>query len=196
MVEKNKTRPWPVTALAILLLLFSLLAFLGSLFLWGEGFLLQFPEGVDIAFPITDILVNAPASLIAGIGLWKLRRYGYVASQFVAGFYSYASVEIFVHVAQGDLPNAMAIIAPQVLAVLVAIGLAIGLLLAFAAATLAGCLTKKTFLPLAVILLFFLHAMQPNNRTDQYIRKILSFGTFNTLMPSRKMSSASPRPRR
>ena len=91
--------------------------------MWGEGFLLQFPDGVDLAFPITDILVNAPASLIAAIGLWKMKRYGYIASQFVAGFYVYASVEIFVHVAQGDLPNAMAIITPQALAVLVAIGL-------------------------------------------------------------------------
>ena len=123
MAEKNKTRPWPVTTLAILLFLFSLLAFFGSLFLWGEGFLLQFPADVDLSFPITDILINAPASMVAAIGLWKLKRYGYIASQFVAGFYVYASVEIFVHVAQGDLPNGMAIVAPQVLAVLVAIGL-------------------------------------------------------------------------
>ena len=123
MAEKNKTRPWPVTTLAILLFLFSLLAFFGSLFLWGEGFLLQFPAGVDLAFPVTDILVNAPTSLIAAIGLWKLKKYGYVVSQFVAGFYIYASVEIFVHVIQAGPPYAMEIVAPQVLAVLVAIGL-------------------------------------------------------------------------
>ena len=123
MAEKHKTRPWPVTTLAILLFLFSLLAFFGSLFLWGEGFLLQFPAGVDLAFPVTDILVNTPASLIAAIGLWKLKKYGYVVSQFVAGFYIYASVEIFVHVIQAGPPYAMEIVAPQVLAVLVAIGL-------------------------------------------------------------------------
>ena len=123
MAEKSATRPWPVTTLAILLFLFSLLAFFGSLFLWGEGFLLQFPAGVDLAFPVTDILVNAPASFIAAIGLWKLKKYGYVVSQFVAGFYIYASVEIFVHVIQAGPPYAMEIVAPQVLAVLVAIGL-------------------------------------------------------------------------
>ena len=123
MAEKNKTRPWPVTTLAILLFLFSLLAFFGSLFLWGEGFLPQFPAGVDLAFPVTDILVNTPASLIAAIGLWKLKKYGYVVSQFVAGFYIYASVEIFVHVIQAGPPYAIEIVAPQVLAVLVAIGL-------------------------------------------------------------------------
>jgi hypothetical protein len=111
----------PVRILAILLFLFGLFAFFGSLFMWGEGFLLSFPKGVDYRFPVTDILVNAPASMIAAIGLWRMRRYGYVASQFVAGFYIYASVEIFVDVVQSGPPYAMGIIIPQVIAVAVAI---------------------------------------------------------------------------
>ena len=82
--------------------------------------MLQFPEGADYRFPVTDILVNAPASMIAAIGLWWMRRYGYVASQFVAGFYIYASVEIFVEVVQTGPPYAIEIIVPQVMAVAVA----------------------------------------------------------------------------
>ena len=108
-----------VRILSILLFLFSLFAFFGSLFMWGEGFLLSFPKGVDYRFPITDILVNSPASMIAAIGLWGRRRYGYVASQFVAGFYIYASVEIFVELLQTGPPYPVEIIAPQVLAVAV-----------------------------------------------------------------------------
>lgn len=100
MVEKKVKSPVAIKMLAVLLFLFGLAAFFGSLFLWGEGFPLQFPECVeDYSFPIAGILVNAPVSIIASIGLWKLRRYGYIASQFVAGFYIYASVEIFVDVA-------------------------------------------------------------------------------------------------
>ena len=120
MTEHQSRTPIPVRILAILLFLFSLLAFFGSLFMWGEGFLLQFPEGADYRFPVTDILVNAPASMIAAIGLWWMRRYGYVASQFVAGFYIYASVEIFVEVVQTGPPYAIEIIVPQVMAVAVA----------------------------------------------------------------------------
>jgi hypothetical protein len=120
MAEENTVAPLSVKILAILLFAFGLLAFFGSVFLWGEGFILSFPAGVDYSFPVTDILVNAPASIIASIGLWKLKRYGYIASQFVAGFYIYASVEIFVRVAQGGLSSSLAIIFPQVLAVLVA----------------------------------------------------------------------------
>lgn len=121
MIEP-KTRPAiQVRSLAILLFLISLFAFFGSLFMWGEGFLLSFPPGADYRFPITDILVNAPASMIAAIGLWKMRRYGYVASQFVAGFYIYASVEIFVELIQAGPPYAIEIIIPQLIAVAVAI---------------------------------------------------------------------------
>jgi hypothetical protein len=117
--------PGPVKALAVLLFMFGLFAFFGSVFLWGEGFILTPPPGIDLGFPVTDILVNAPASIIAAIGLWRMRDWGYVASQFVAGFYIYASVEIFVHVAQEGPPYAPEIVAPQVLAVLVAIALVV-----------------------------------------------------------------------
>ena len=123
MAEENVVAPLAVKTLAVCLFVFGLLAFFGSVFLWGEGFILSFPAGVDYSFPVTDILVNAPASIIASIGLWKLKRYGYIASQFVAGFYIYASVEIFVRVAQGGLTSSLAIIFPQILAVLVACGL-------------------------------------------------------------------------
>ena len=125
MPEQKPTVPLAIRTLAVVLFLFGLLAFFGSVFLWGEGFILQFPPGVDYAFPVTDILVNAPASTIASIGLWKLRRYGYVAAQFVAGFYVYASVEIFVEVIQNGPPYPIEIVAPQVLAVAVAIALVV-----------------------------------------------------------------------
>jgi hypothetical protein len=124
-MTKVSSSPGPVKLLAILLFAFGLLAFFGSVFLWGEGFILDPPPGVDLGFPVTDILINAPASVIAAIGLWMMRDWGYVASQFVAGFYIYASVEIFVHVAQEGPPYAPEIVAPQVLAVLVAIALVV-----------------------------------------------------------------------
>ena len=85
MSNKVVKTPPGVKTLSILLFLFSIFAFFGSLFLWGQGFLFSFPEGIDYTFPIADILVNTPASMIAAIGLWKMKRYGYVVSQFVAG---------------------------------------------------------------------------------------------------------------
>jgi len=109
-----------VKILAVLLTLFGVFAFFGSLFLWGEGFILNAPVGVDIAFPVTDVLVNAPACLVAAFGLWKMKRFGYPASQFVAGFFIYASVYIFLEVLQGGPPHPLEIILPQVLALLTA----------------------------------------------------------------------------
>ena len=115
--------PPTIKVLSILLLLFGLFAFFGSLFMWGEGFLFSFPEGVDYRFPVADLLVNAPASLLAGVGLWRMRRWGYAVGYFVAGFYLYASVEIFVDVIQAGPPFPVAIVVPQALAVAVAVAL-------------------------------------------------------------------------
>ena len=104
--------PLPVRILSIILFLFDLLAFIGSLFMWGEAFLFSFPSGVDYRFPVTDILVNAPVSILAAIGLWRMKRWGYAVSQFVAGFYVYASVEILVEVIQSGPPYPVEIVVP------------------------------------------------------------------------------------
>lgn len=122
-MSEKQNAPLPVKILSVSLFLFGLLAFFGPLFLWGEGFLLEFPEGVDLSSPMADILVHTPTAIIASIGLWKLTRWGYIASQFVAGFYIYASVQIFTYIVQEGPPYAPGLVGPQVLAVLVALGL-------------------------------------------------------------------------
>ena len=122
-MPENRRRPMSLTVLSVLLVVFGVFAFVGSVFVWGECFILRCPEGTDLAFPVTDILVNAPASILTAIGLWRLKRYGYLGSYFVAGFYIYASVHIFVGVVQGGPPFPVEIVVPQVLAVVVAIAL-------------------------------------------------------------------------
>ncbi|MFC2031339.1 hypothetical protein ACFLWA_11515, partial [Chloroflexota bacterium] len=83
-MPENRRRPMPLTVLSILLVVFGVFAFVGSVFVWGECFILRCPEGTDLTFPVTDILVNAPASILTAAGLWKLKRYGYLGSYFVA----------------------------------------------------------------------------------------------------------------
>jgi hypothetical protein len=119
-MEKQSVIPTSVKVLAVVLFLFGLLAFFGSLFMWGESFLFSFPPSMDYRFPITDILVNAPACIVTAIGLWQGKRYGYIAAQFTAGFFVYASVEIFVMVFQEPPPYPMEILIPQILAMIVA----------------------------------------------------------------------------
>ena len=123
MHDENAGRPLSISVLAILLLLFGFFAFAGSMFLWGQGFILGAPQRINLAFPITDVLVNAPASWLTALGLWSLRRYGYVGSYFVAGFYVYASVYNLIEVFQDGPPYPAEIIIPQMLAVLLAIAL-------------------------------------------------------------------------
>ncbi len=54
-----------------------------------------------------------------------MKRYGYVAAQFVAGFYIYASVEIFVGVFQSGPPYSIEIVVPQVMAVVLGVVLVV-----------------------------------------------------------------------
>ena len=77
--------PLSIRILAIVTLLFGVMALVGSLLLWGQGFLFSFPEGVNYALPLADVLVNAPASILVGVGLWQLRPWGPVAAYLVAG---------------------------------------------------------------------------------------------------------------
>lgn len=123
--EKGTAAPLVLKVLSGLLMAFGIFAFGGSSFLWGQGFILDPPAGMSVALPLADILINAPASIIAGVGLWRLRRYGYLAGYFVAGFYLYASTFIIVEAFEQHPADFWAILVPQVLAVVVAMALLI-----------------------------------------------------------------------
>lgn len=106
--------------LGIIFFFFGILALAGSLLLWGEGFYFHFPSDIDLALPTADIFINAPASILTGLGLWKSRKWGFAMAWFTAGIYLYASVEVFVWAVQeGNLSPE--IVFPQVLAVIAAL---------------------------------------------------------------------------
>ena len=106
--------------LGILLIVFGIFAIIGSVFLWGEGLYFNFPEDIDLALPSADIFINGPASILAGLGLWKNRKWGFAMAWFTAGIYLYASVEVFVWAVQeGNLTPEIVI--PQALAVVAAV---------------------------------------------------------------------------
>lgn len=121
--ERGAAAPLVLKVLGGLLVAFGIFAFGGSSFLWGQGFILDPPAGMSVALPLADILINAPASIVAGIGLWQLRRFGYLAGYFVAGLYLYASAFIIVEAFEQRPPDFWAILVPQLLAVVVAVGL-------------------------------------------------------------------------
>ena len=62
-MEPQYHLPIGVRILAGVLFLFGLFAFIGSLFMWGKGFLLSFPPGVDYRFPsLTSWSMPRPVS--------------------------------------------------------------------------------------------------------------------------------------
>lgn len=106
--------------LGVLFVLFGTFAIVGSILLWGEGFYFDFPTSVDLAIPTADLFINGPASILAGLGLWKTRKWGFAMAWLTAGIYLYASVEVFVWAVQeGSLTPEIVI--PQTLAVIAAL---------------------------------------------------------------------------
>ena len=72
--------PWLVKLLAGLLILLGVFAGAGSMLLWGQGFLFAFPADIPLASPMADFFINFPLSVLAGIGLWRMRQVGYVVA--------------------------------------------------------------------------------------------------------------------
>ena len=54
--------------------LFGIFALVGSVFLWGEGLILDPPADVDLAFPVAETLINAPASPEYSLFSWRGSR--------------------------------------------------------------------------------------------------------------------------
>lgn len=121
--QVQTSAPRPLKALSVVLFLLAVFAFVGSAMLWGQGPVWSPPDGVSIALPLADMFVNAPATLVAAVGLWRLRRYGYVAGYFVAGIYLYASAFIIVEALETRPADFWAILIPQLLAVMVGVAL-------------------------------------------------------------------------
>jgi len=122
-MTRDGSTPWLVKLLAGLLILLGVFAGVGSLLLWGQGFLFAFPADIPLASPMADFFINFPLSILAGVGLWRMRHYGYAAAQIVAGFYIYASILIFVDMFQGRLPLRPEIWGPQAFTVLIGLAL-------------------------------------------------------------------------
>lgn len=122
-MDAKGSTPWVIKFFSIQLIVLGGFAGLGSLMLWGQGFLFAFPKDVPLASPMADFFINFPLSVLAGIGLWRMRQLGYITAQIVAGFYIYASMLIFVDMFQGRLPAGPEIWGPQAYAVLMGLGL-------------------------------------------------------------------------
>lgn len=123
MSESSLSAPTPLKIVVGILFIFGLFAFVAGVTLYGMGFILTPPPDADLSYPVADTLVNGPACVLAAIGLWRLRKWGYALGWFVAGFYIYASVEIFAAFLHAGPPYLPEIFVPQTLAVLLALAL-------------------------------------------------------------------------
>ncbi|MHA2298693.1 MAG: hypothetical protein ACXAEU_07405 [Candidatus Hodarchaeales archaeon] len=104
----------PAKILAVSLFTTGIFAAVGSLYTWGDGFLFTAPLGTDLSIFIADLVIAAPASLLAAAGYWRLRRWGVLAGLFVTGTYIYGSISVYVMVLQAGPPYDLTLVIPPV----------------------------------------------------------------------------------
>jgi len=92
---RDETRPWSIVILSAVMCLFGLM----MLGYWA----LYIRQGMPLEhIPLASEILTALAAMVAAYGLYKLKRWGLVASLVVAGMWIYAVVNgIFLLLAEG-----------------------------------------------------------------------------------------------
>ncbi|MFW9991004.1 MAG: hypothetical protein ACFFD4_02980 [Candidatus Odinarchaeota archaeon] len=117
------TIPKPAKLLAFSLFATGIFAAAGALYTWGDGLLFTASPGTDLSIFIPDLVIAAPASLLAAIGYWHLRRWGIFAGLFVTGTYIYGSIAVYVMVLQSGPPYDLTLIIPPVFGISLSLAL-------------------------------------------------------------------------
>lgn len=92
----------------------GIFAAMGALYRWGDGSLFLAQPGDDIALFIAELVVAAPASIIASIGLVKLQRWGLIMSLFSTGVFIYGSALVYASIFLFGAPIPLKLLIPPI----------------------------------------------------------------------------------
>ena len=77
---------------------------------------------------ITDLILTAPLSIVAAIGLYRRSRWGKRLSVFVAGIYAYGSIGVYVILAVNGPPYSVLYVIPAAFGLVLGAGLVVNAL--------------------------------------------------------------------
>jgi hypothetical protein len=100
--------------LAISYFITGLFAAIGALYRWGDGPLFLAQQGDDIELFIAELVVAAPASILASIGLVKLQRWGMIMSLFSTGVFIYGSALVYASIFIFGAPIPLKLLIPPI----------------------------------------------------------------------------------
>ena len=100
----------------------GIFALIGSLYTWGEGFLFAQDDVTKSLIPLADLIVSAPFSLIAGVGLWRKKTWGIIFGLLTSGVYFFGSVQVYIMIFSKGYPYPMQMFIPPIFGLGIASG--------------------------------------------------------------------------
>jgi len=92
----------------------GLFAFVGSLFCWGEGWLFEQTNLLNIILPLADLILTAPLSILTAYGIASQKYWGIYLGIFTSGIYSLGSILVFILVIWNGSPYPLQLIIPPI----------------------------------------------------------------------------------
>jgi FtsH-binding integral membrane protein len=108
---------------SITLLLTGIFAAIGALYRWGDGPIHTAPLGADLEIYVAELVIAAPISILASVGIKKMKRWGMLLALLAVGVYIYGSVLVYAAVFLAGSPYPLKLIIPPVFGITLSISL-------------------------------------------------------------------------
>ncbi|NMC06867.1 MAG: hypothetical protein GYA24_16735 [Candidatus Lokiarchaeota archaeon] len=92
----------------------GIFAAVGALYRWGDGPLFSAAPGTDLELYIAELVVAAPAAILASVGMSRLRRWGMLLVLFTTGVLIYGSILVYASILSTGFPFPLELCIPPV----------------------------------------------------------------------------------
>lgn len=95
----------------------GIFAIVGALYTWGIGPIYHQKDLLVVLIPWADLLITGPLSLLAALGVWKMRSWGYLVGLMVCGIYLFGSALVYISLIWNGSPYPPELAYPPILGI-------------------------------------------------------------------------------
>lgn len=95
----------------------GIFAIVGALYTWGDGPIYNQMDLLIVLVPWADLLITGPLSLLAALGVWKMRSWGFTLGLMVCGIYLFGSALVYITLIWNGAPYPPELVYPPILGI-------------------------------------------------------------------------------
>jgi hypothetical protein len=92
-------------------------AIVGALYTWGNGPIYLQKDLLTVLIPWADLLITGPLSLLAAIGVWRRKSWGFLLGLMACGMYLFGSALVYVSLLWNGAPFPIELVFPPVVGI-------------------------------------------------------------------------------